>query len=230
MEKMLQKMMKRYPVFIAMGFMIVVISVIIGATNTAAAASYYAVDKVTRETTVGWAQVRASIESTLIWLPYFKFLGIAMILGGITMALGVIATRLQDMGTAVVGNSGVSVPPRPRSVMFMRLFMMLGMVIILAGFVVALINAGTAAAVYSNPVTVLDAAPTGSSLLRSLASVHAAEAWLEALKFVGVAFLFLGIINGLSTIIFALQFQKQAIPQIVAKAPAPSVPAPAVGD
>ena len=102
MEKMLQSMMKRFPLFIAMGFMIVMIAVIIGAVNAANAASYFAVDKVTRETTAQWAQVRAGIESTTVWLPYFKFLGLAMILAGIVMALGVIGMRLQKLGQKVM--------------------------------------------------------------------------------------------------------------------------------
>ena len=107
---------------------------------------------------------------------------------------------------------------------------MLGMMIILIGLFVALSASRTAAAVFSNPITVIDAAATGSSLLASLASVHAAEAWLEAFKFVGVAFFFLGIINGLSTIIFGLKYQQTAIPEVVDHLPAGLVPVPAVGD
>jgi hypothetical protein len=117
--------------------------------------------------------------------------------------------------------------------MLMRMFMMLGMLIIIIGFVVALITAGVAADVYSNTVAGLDAAATGSALLQDIARVHSAESWLEAFKFVGLAFLFLGIINGLSTIVWALQYQKQAIPEVVQKLPAATVPntvAPATGD
>jgi hypothetical protein len=239
MENILQKMMKRFPLFIGMGFMIVVISVIIGAVNTANAADYYAVDKVARETLQDWADVRAGVESTTIWLPYFKFLGLAMILAGITMALGVIAAKLMQLGKEVMANVPQNLrpaaPERPRTVMWMRMFMMLGMVIILAGFIVALVTAGTAADLYSNPIAVIDDATPGHELLDKLASVHSAESWLEAFKFVAVAFLFLGIINGLSTIIFALQYQKKAIPQVVENLPSPEkaqdlAPAAAVGD
>jgi hypothetical protein len=239
MEKMLQKLMKRFPLFIAMGFMIVVIAVIIAAVNTANAADYYAIDKVTRETAQQWADLRAKVESTVIWLPYFKFLGVAMILAGITMALGVIATKLQAMGKQLLAtvpeNTRVAGPARPRSVMLMRMFMMLGMMVILVGFIVALVTAGTAADVYSNTVATIDSAATGSALLDDLASVHSAETWLEAFKFVGVAFLFLGIINGLSTIIYALQYQKKTIPTVVQNlqaspaSPNPA-PVPAAGD
>ena len=234
MEKALQKMMKGFPLFIAMGVMIVVLAVIIGAVNLANANAYYAVDKVTRETTVAWANVRAGVESTVIWLPYFKFLGLAMILAGITMALGVIATKLQNLGQEIMASvpesARVAIPKRPGIVMWLRLFMMLGMMIIIVGFIVALITAGTAASVYNTPVVDIDAAATGSALLQDLASVHSAEAWLEAFKFVGVAFFFLGIVNGLSTIVWALQVQKQAIPEVIVNLPEDAVIAPATGD
>ncbi len=230
----MQRMMKAYPLFIVMGAMIVVAAVVIGAINANNANAYYAVDKVTRETDLVWANVRAGVESTGIWLPYFKFLGLAMILGGITMALGVIATKLLKMGQEVMASvpesARVAVPAKPRSAMLMRLFMMLGMMIIIVGFIVALFTAGTATSVYGTPVAEIDAAVTGSALLQDLASVHRAESWLEAFKFVGVAALFLGIINGLSTIIFALQFQKKAIPEVVHNLPAATAPAPATGD
>ncbi|MGB3716236.1 MAG: hypothetical protein WA996_17585 [Candidatus Promineifilaceae bacterium] len=239
MENMLQKMMKRFPLFIAMGFMIVVIALIIGVVNTTNAVDYYSVEKVTRETLQQWADVRAGVESTSIWLPYFKFLGLAMILAGITMALGVIATKLMKLGKEVMANvpekARLAVPERPKSVMWMRMFMMMGMLIILVGFIVALITAGTAADLYSNPIAVIDVSTPGHELLDQLASVHAAESWLEAFKFVGVAFLFIGIVNGLTSIIFALQYQKKAIPQVVENLPVADAsteltPAPAVGD
>ena len=239
MENMLDKMMKRFPLFIAMGFMIVVISLIIGIVNTANAVDYYSIEKVTRETVQQWADLRAGVESTSIWLPYFKFLGLAMILAGITMALGVIATNLMKMGKELMANVPESarlvVPDKPKSVMWMQLFMMVGMLIILGGFIVALITAGTAADLFSNPVAAIDTGAPGSGILDQLASVHAAESWLEAFKFVGVAFLFLGIINGLSSIIFALQYQKKALPQVVENLPASGrtpelMPVPAVGD
>lgn len=224
MEKMLQNMMKRFPMFITMGFMIVMIAVVIGAVNANNAAGYYAVDKATRDTSAQWAQVRAGIESTIVWLPYLKFLGVAMILAGIVMALGVIAMRLEKLGKEVMANvpesARVPIPPKPTTVMLMRMFMMLGMLIIIVGFIVSLGVAGTASQVFVNPITTIDAAAIGSPLLQNLASVHANEAWLEAFKFVGVAFFFLSIVNGLATIIFALKYQQTAIPQVIEKLPA----------
>jgi len=229
MEKMMQRVMKRFPLFIAMGFMIVAVSLIIGAVNAGNAAAYYAVDKATRDASTELAALRAGIESTIVWLPYLKFLGLAMILSGITMALGVIATRLQKMGKEILGGA----PPKPRSAMLMRLFMILGMLVIIGGLVVSLNVAGTAASVFSNSVAVIDSAEAGSPLLSNLATVHGAEAWLEAFKFVGVAFLFLGIVNGLSTIVFALRYQQEALPAAVkkrAQTPAGTVPTAVAAD
>ncbi len=224
MEKILQSMMKRFPLFIAMGLMIVMISVIIGAVNASNSANYYAVDKAARDASVELALVRAGIESTVIWLPYFKFMGVALILGGITMALGVISLRLQNLGKRVMDSVPESVrmpiPAKPRSVHLMRIFMMLGMMVIVVGFVISLFVAGTAAAVFASPVTAIDAAPTGSAILNGLASVHANEAWLEAFKFWGIAFLFLGIVNGLHAIVFALRYQWEAIPEVARRLPA----------
>ncbi len=224
MEKMMQNMMKHYPMMIGMGFMLVVIALIVGAFNAANAAAYYAVDKAVRDASLELAQVRSGIESTVVWLPYFKFLGVGMILAGITMALGVIATRLQQMGAEVLGK----VPPKPRSAMLMRAWMMLGMLVILVGFTVSLGVAGTASSVFSNPIIAIDAAESGSAILAGLGSVHAAASWLEAFKFVGVGFLFMGIINGLASILYALNLQRQALPQVVQKQGAARSTAPAM--
>jgi hypothetical protein len=234
MEQMLQKMMRRFPLFIAMGFMIVVISLIIGAVNAGRAFDYYSAAKTARDTSSELAHTRASVESIVVWLPYFKFLGLSMILSGITMALGIIATKLQNLGKAVMNsvpqNARVAIPPRPSTVMAMRGFMMLGMMIIVVGFIVAIGTAGVASDVYTNTVEVLDSLDSSSPVLQDLARVHSTESWLDALKFVGVAVHFLGIINGLATIIFVLQYQKKAFPEVVEKLPPNLGVAPAAGD
>lgn len=235
MEQKMQSMMKLYPVFIVMGIMMVAIAVVIGVANAANAAQYYAVDKATRDASQSLAQVRAGIESTIVWLPYFKFLGLAMILAGITMALGVIGLRLQTLGEAVMDSvpksARITIPSRPKTAVLMRLFMILGMMVILIGLVVSIITAQLAASVFSNPIVALDSAATGSALLQGIAQIHSNEAWLEAFKFVGVAFFFLGIVNGLASIIFALKFQQTAIPEVVEHLPAPQhIPTPAAAD
>jgi hypothetical protein len=106
--------------------------------------------------------------------------------------------------------------------MLMRLFMMLGLMTIIVGFVIALFVAGDAAFVYSNPIPTIDTAAAGFAIRSAQASVHSSEAWLEALKFVGIALLFMGIVNGLTTIIFSLTYQWKAIPEVARKLPAPA--------
>ena len=93
------------------------------------------------------------------------------------------------------------------------------MMMIIIGFIVSLVVAGTASAVFSNPVTAIDAAQSGSEILNGLAQIHSAEAWLEAFKFVGIASFFLGIVNGLGAIVYALRYQQNAIPQAVDNLP-----------
>ena len=83
--------------------------------------------------------------------------------------------------------------------------------------------------VYSNTVQDIDSAATGSALLANLASVHSAEVWLEAFKFVGVASFFVAIVSGLHTIVLALRYQRRAIPQVVKKSGTVDATAPAQG-
>ena len=184
MEKMIQGMMKRYALFIGMGAMMVMLAVIIGAVNAANAAAYYGVDKVTREASLEWAQVRAGIESTLVWLPYFKFLGVAMIMSGITMAVGLIGLNLQNLGKQVMANvpesARVSVPKKPVSAHLMRFFMMMGMMIIIIGFFVALWLNGTVTSYWNHSIAnELNPAIAGSALLNQLGLITGTLPWLK---------------------------------------------------
>jgi len=100
MQKAIGKMARVYPLMIVMGFMIVVIAFIIGYVNSQTAAAYFSASKLVRETTL-MAQ-RASIESVGLWLPYFKFVGVGMLLGGIVMALRVIIGALRSQAGMLV--------------------------------------------------------------------------------------------------------------------------------
>jgi len=85
MQKIISKMAPKFPILIWMGFMIVALAVVIGFFNSQTAAAYFSESKAIRETTL--LAERAAIESTNLWLPYLKFLGLGMVLGGIVMAL-----------------------------------------------------------------------------------------------------------------------------------------------
>jgi hypothetical protein len=213
MQKLIGKMARMYPMMILLGFMIVVIAFVIGYFNSQTAAAYFAEGKVVRETTL-MAQ-RASIESTGLWLPYFKFLGIGLILGGIVMALRVIIENLQGAGKQVLSNLPEGKRPAPPKPPWygpmMPIVMMLGELVFIIALVVSLDSAGTARQVFANPIPEIDAAGAGSVLLTQLQSIHATSAWLVPFKFFAVATEFLAIVMGLATIVYILTNQTKMI-------------------
>jgi hypothetical protein len=213
MQKMISKVAPTFPYVIWMGFMIVVLSVVIGFINSQAAAAYFAESKAVRETSL--LAERAAIESTKLWLPYFKFLGLGMVLGGIVMALKVILDNLMQAGKNVLANLPEGMRPEmPKAPWYGRLMpivMMLGMLIFIVALIVSLQLAGTARAVFSNPVPVIDAAGAGTVLLGQLQSIQATSAWLVPFKFLGIATEFLAIMMGLGPIVYVLNNQTAMI-------------------
>ena len=209
MQKFISSMSKMYPLFIAMGVMVVIASVVIGYQNSLAAAEYFGQSKVIRETTL--MAGRAAIMSTGPWLPYLKFLGLGLILSGIVMALRVIIDDLQGAGKKVMSNLPEDKRPAPPSApwygILMPITMMMGLLIFIAALVVSLDLANIASAVFSNPIPDIDAAVAGSVLLAQVETIHATIAWLVPLKFFGISTEFLAIVMGLSTIIYILSNQ-----------------------
>jgi hypothetical protein len=210
---MIGKMARKYPLLIAMGFMMVMIAVIVGYFNSQTAAAYFAQPKELRETTL-MAQ-RASIESTGLWLPYFKFLGIGLILGGIVMALRVIIDSLKAVGAEVLSNLPAEkrpqMPAPPWFAPLMPMVMMLGEVILIVALIVSLGLAGIANQVFAHPVPEIDAAGAGSALLAQVQTIQTVSAWLVPFKFLGVATEFVAIVMGLATIIFILGAQTELL-------------------
>ena len=90
--------------FLAMGFMIVVAAFVVGLANSGIAADYFTASKAAREAAVRGSDLatdRAFIKSTKVWLPAFKFLGLGMILGGVTFLLATILVALRVGGGSV---------------------------------------------------------------------------------------------------------------------------------
>jgi len=213
MQAMIGKMARMYPLLVLMGFMIVAIAFVVGYFNSQTAAAYFAASKAVRETTL-MAQ-RASIESTGLWLPYFKFLGIGLLMGGIVMALRVIIDNLRAAGQEVLGNLPAekrpALPTPPWYAPLMPMVMMLGEVIFVAALIVGLSLAGIARQVFAHPIPEIDAAGAGSALLAQAQTIQSVAAWLVPFKFLGVATEFLAIVMGLATIIFILGAQTEMI-------------------
>lgn len=215
MQQRIGKMARMYPLMILMGFMIVVIALIIGVANSQTAEFYFGQSKLVRETTL--MPQRAALESIGLWLPYFKFLGIGLLLGGIVMALRVIIDGLKAAGAGALAN----LPPEKRPSMaappwfapLMPAVMMLGLAILIFALVVSLGLAATARQVFGHPLPEIDAAGAGSSLLTQLQTIQTTSAWLVPLKFLGVATEFLAIVTGLATILFVLGAQTELLAQ-----------------
>ncbi len=216
MQQMIGKMARRmYGPLLVMGFMIVILSFAIGYFNSQTAAAYFAQSKVVRETTL--MSQRASIEAIGLWLPYLKFLGLGLILGGIVMALRVIIDNLQDAGKEVLSNlpqqQRPALPTAPWYGLAMPMVMISGELIFIVALIVAVQLSGVAQQVFANPLPVIDAAGAGSALLAQVQTIHATTAWLVPLKFLGIATEFLSITMGLATIVYILNSQTQMLDQ-----------------
>jgi len=214
MQQMIGKMARMFGMLIMVGFIIVLIAFVIGYNNSQVTADYFSATKEVRETTL--LAERAQIESTALWLPYFKFLGIGLILGGIVMALRVIIDNLKGAGMKVMANlPEAKRPPTPAPPWYglsMPGVMMLGEVIFILALVFALGNAGVARDLFgNNTIPAIDAAGKGSALLAQLQGIHASDAWLIPFKFFGVATVFLAIAMGLATITNILGHQTEMI-------------------
>jgi hypothetical protein len=209
METMISNMARIHLVFIVVGFLIVVAALIVGHFNSQTAAAYFAASKSVRETTL-MAQ-RVAIESTGLWLPYFKFLGIGLLLSGIVMALRVIIDNLKAAGGEVLGKLPTekrpAFPKPPWFTAWMPILMLLGLAIFVIALLVSLWLAGIAGQVFAHPLPEVDAAGAGSALLGQVRTIHTVSAWLVPFKFLGVATEFLAIVLWLATIIFVLEVQ-----------------------
>ncbi|RMF78014.1 MAG: hypothetical protein D6737_16080 [Chloroflexi bacterium] len=218
MYSLLGKFAKIYPIMIVMGVMIVVIAFIIGIINANNAAEYFALDKVTRETTR--MDLMQDIQSTLIWMPTFKFLGLGMIMGGIIMALRVIMDNLRGLGyEALPRHHHDKIPNPPGFWPLMPMFMMLGMVIFIVALIVGIVTAGDASDLFANPAPVIDAGVTadGVNLIPTIQSIHQTEAWLVPFKFFGISTMFLSITLGLYTIVWILNRQTEVLDAVFAE-------------
>jgi hypothetical protein len=150
MEKMQNTMMKRYQMFAWLGLIIVLIAFALSFVAANANTTFFSEDKATREAaTAGSVLVNANVirHSLTAWVPAFKFLGLGIMLGAITMALGLIATTLRNLGKDVMAtwpdNLNPGVPAKPVAAKMFPMIMMMGWILLIAGLVWALVlNSG----------------------------------------------------------------------------------------
>ena len=217
MQKMIGKLARMYPMLIALGFMIVLAAFIVGYLNSQTTEVYFAATKAVRETSL--LAERASIESTGLWMPPFKFLGLGLILGGIVMALRVIIDNLIGAGKEVLTNlpedKRPALPTPPWYGKLMPMVMLVGEMIFITAFGIGLWLSGIARDLFSNPMSVVDGAGSGSTLMAGIQTIHTVEGWLVPFKFFGIATELLAITMGLATIILILKAQTKMLDNIL---------------
>ena len=206
--------------FIGMGFMIVVIAFIVGLVNSAAAADYFTASKAVREAAdrgSDLATQKAFIESTKVWLPTFKFLGLGLLLGGVTFLLATILGALRVGGGRVQEALGaeVKIIKPPVTANLFPMLMMMGTMVLMAALVIGVVLA-TLSYDYWNHSIATELNPAKTTLLADLGTINAVKLWLEPLKFVGMAMLLTGIGLALATIIRVLRWQANRLWEILA--------------
>ena len=219
MEKMQNAMMKRYQLFAWMGLIIVLIAFLVSLAAANANAIFFSADKVTREAagaSTGLVAANVLRHSIPTWVPSFKFLGLGIMLGAVTMALGLIAQTLRNLGKDVTAkwpadlNPGV--PEKPKTAKLFPMLMMMGWMLLLIGLIVALWLNGTVTPYWNHSIaTELNPAEAGSALLSQLGLITSTLPWLGFFRFAGMAFVFTAITVALAVIIRTLQFQEQSL-------------------
>ena len=203
--------------FIAMGFMVVVAALVIGVIVSVTATDYFSISKLAREAATAGSDLateKAFIESTKAWLPTFKFLGVGMIVGGVTFLLATILGALRVGGGRVQQALGetVRMPKPPITAKLFPIFMMMGIMILMASLIIGIVLAVISAGYWNHSIaTELNPAVEGSQLLGTLSTITSIQMWLAPLKFVGMATLFVGVGMALATIVSVLRWQSNRL-------------------
>ena len=223
MEKMQNTMIKQYKMFAGLGLVIVLIAFILSLVAADATTTFFSVDKAAREAAVAGTEIVAANVTRQVlphWIPAFKFVGLGLMLGAITMALGIITQTLRGLGINVMSlwPEGLSpgAPEKPRSAKLFPMLMLMGWMLLIIGLIAAIATNGTVSAYWSNSVAVvLNPAGVGSIHLDRLAIITGVKPWLGALRLTGMTLLFTAITVALTVIIRTLQGQEMVLRRFI---------------
>ncbi len=223
MEKMQQTMMKRYGMFAWIGLLIVLIAFLFSLQVASANGDFFSASKAAREgAAAGSALVGANVtrHSLAWWVPAFKFAGLGIMLGAITMALGLIASTLRSLGGDLMAkwpaelNPGL--PEKPRAARIFPMLMMAGWMVLILGLVIAWATTGLVAGYWDHSIaSELNQAATGSALLQALGTIQATGPWLAVLRFLGMGLLFTAITLALTVVVRTLQHQERSLKRFI---------------
>ena len=217
MTKMQQMARRMWLPMFAMGAMVLLAALVIGAVQSSFASDLFELDKGARDTVTGSLLAKQEfIETTNIWLPRFQLLGMGLMFGGITFLLATILGNLRLYGGLVQERSGrkvLALKP-PWSAQLFPMLMMLGLMILIGALVVSIVIATIASDVFGNPISAINGAESGSGLLGDLQTVKTYGAWLQAFAMTGLAVVLSGIVLALYTIAKVLRFQHSRIAEL----------------
>ncbi|MDZ7733144.1 MAG: hypothetical protein U5R31_08510 [Acidimicrobiia bacterium] len=142
------------------------------------------------------------------------FLGMGLILGGITMTLVNVVRNLRDAGRDVQESLGAQPLQlrKPLTGKLTPLVMMMGVMIEVVAFAVGLVAAFAIGGV--DPAAIADPAVASAGDLGDIGFVRAVSAWLPGLRLLGVAVILGSITLTLTTIRSAIRFQSDRITEL----------------
>ena len=202
-----------------MGLMVVAASLGLSIAVADATSDYFGLPADVREAASAPAAAiddRQFIESTNLWLPGFRLLGVGLILSAITFSLANILGVFRAGGGRLqqaFGHEAQTLTP-PITARLFPMLMMMGVMVLIANLIVSAVIGGLAWDVYGHSVAEINAAPAGSNLLDDLATVNTFKTWLAPLPFVGIAMILVGISFAVHTILQVIRFQGQRIREL----------------
>jgi hypothetical protein len=147
------------------------------------------------------------------------FLGMGLILSGITMSLVNVIRHLRDSGRDVQVALGAAPLQRskPWTGRFTPHVMMMGLVAQMVAFAVGIVSAVTIGDV--DPAAIADPSSASSSDLADIGFVRAVSTWLPGLRLTGLAVILLSVVLALVTIQHSIRFQGRRIEELAEHTP-----------
>lgn len=144
----------------------------------------------------------------------FLFLGMGLILGGITMTLVNVVRSLRDAGRDVQQSLGAQPVQmdKPLSGKLTPHVMLMGVMVEVAAFVIGILAATTIGDVTLTALA--DPSTAGPGDLADIGFVRAASAWLPGLRLVGLALILTSVVLTLTTIQKSIRFQGHRVTEL----------------
>lgn len=153
--------------------------------------------------------------ATTAWATGTVFLGLGFILSAITMTLVNIIRTLRDSGKEVqesVGASEVTKLTKPIEGKLVPPVMMMGLMVVVAGFVLGIVQAFLVGGVPS--AALADPATLSGGDLADFGAFQAIGAWVQPLRLFGLALIFTSVVLALRTIILTITYQGQRVREL----------------